>query len=183
MATMKETQLDIEKYTHETFEGQAKMIIGYLHDIGLQVGGNCTLRIEQHSEDWRGNSTQGIEVDIDYKKLTEPRRRDLKRAVALEVPSYALGGTYKEPPLHGELEFRTPEEDHEFILTIQFMVSGAYVCKAVGKRIEPANTWDLKRAEELESMTPEQILAEHREKAAKLRQPREREAYECAPSK
>lgn len=167
--------LDVDSYIHNplTFTSQ------FLAALGLSPGVNTEIRISKGHQRYDDKIAHSLELDVDWKLVPESSRRSIKRCFkGLEVPKWALGGTYKEPPMEGSLEFNSDSA----ILTISITVNGAYVCEKVGEEEQEPSEYSLDRAAKLEAMTEGEIRAKHLAEIAELRAAQVTARYRCRPS-
>jgi hypothetical protein len=166
--------------------------------IGVKPGINADMQISiPYKSSWQVRTTHRISFNVNIKEMSPPSRRALKKFVKLEVPAYALGGTYKEPPLMGAVTIRfdtvhdgltTPDDyreprmdDGSFhpIIEIDFNVNGAYVCEKVGQQEKEPSEWERSQAGKLASMTDEEVLAKHRNEILDMLKPKLVDSYQC----
>lgn len=151
---------------------------------GVSPGVDTEIRVSRPSR-WGGNRDEHrINFDVNIKQLSPSARWRLKKFVKLEVPSYALGGTYKEPPLMGLLTlFADPQavsDDYlRDIITLDFTVNGSYICEKVGTQEKEPSEWQQKRAKELAAMSDEDILSKHRADVLEMLTPKIVDSFEC----
>jgi len=119
-----------------------------------------------------------VQLEIRWKLLGREARRAVKLFCKLEVPEWALGGTYKEPPLFGQKVYG--ERGNE--LTVSLQVGGAYVCEQVGEQDSSPSEYEKERARKLAAMTPEEVMAEHTKRIEELVATSTKPSYRCRPA-
>jgi len=148
--------------------------------LGLKPGEDTAINIRTAYRPTYGDTRREdiVELELKWKLLNASARRAVKRFCKLEVPQWAMGGTYKEPPMYGTVELRAGADS----LTIQLQVDGAYVCEQVGEQEQDPSQYDKAQQATLAAMTPEEVMAEHAERVAELGATKKKPSYRCRPA-
>jgi len=146
---------------------------------GLRVGEDTEVLLYNYG--LHPHITYVVNLTIHSHRAQPAAIRKIKRDFTLEVPSYALDGTFEEPPLMGDLSISSPRPGVRAVITV--IVNGAYICKQVGTQEREPSEFDLLEAAKRDAMTDEQVLAKHREEIEKMRTPKTVPSYRCEPNR